>query len=641
MRRPTVRRKQPGIALFPFLAVLICTMGALIVLLVLVVQQARANVAGAAKEPDEPATIDQEELGRLQEQEEDLQWRAGLLQEQRDQYAQDLANKRLELSHLEDHIRRLEDQAKKLIATVEELRKSGKGQLADRRQAKKQLAEMEREIEQKKSELDDARKEVLRRRPAYAIIPYDGPNGTSRRPMYVECTEEGIVLQPEGVVLSAEDFQGPLGPGNPLDAALRAAREHLKRAGLQSEPYPLIIVRPSGALAFGACRTAMKHWESEFGYELVDQDAELKYPPPDPQLAATLERAVKDARQRQYMLASAMPNRFGSEGRMTSFRAADNPDIGAIDDGPGVGQRNRGDSRSGVTRGVPSVGSGGTGMGTGPRGATGSGGNGASGQGGIGDRPTTAATSGRYAAGSAQSGTYGQRSATGGGNSASGSSSTPGNQLRGGGPSGQGPSANGGQSYAGGVAGGTAPSGASTAQSPGGTSMMSSGARSGSPGSSLGSSGGNSAGSSGDSASNQVSTGSAAPSQSMSFSPQMQKARKAIKSRGENWGLPNASPKATGITRPIRVECHADQLKLLPEKGEARTPLIVPIEDDLTQNLDALVDAVWRHMDRWGLAVVGGYWKPVLAVNVQPGGEQRFAELQQLLRGSGIEVERK
>ena len=37
-------RRQPiGIALFPFLAVLICTMGALIVLLVLTVQQARKS----------------------------------------------------------------------------------------------------------------------------------------------------------------------------------------------------------------------------------------------------------------------------------------------------------------------------------------------------------------------------------------------------------------------------------------------------------------------------------------------------------------------------------------------------------------------------------------------------------------------
>ena len=37
--------RQVGGGLFPFLAVLICTMGALIVLLVLLVQQARVNAS--------------------------------------------------------------------------------------------------------------------------------------------------------------------------------------------------------------------------------------------------------------------------------------------------------------------------------------------------------------------------------------------------------------------------------------------------------------------------------------------------------------------------------------------------------------------------------------------------------------------
>jgi hypothetical protein len=131
------------------------------------------------------------------------------------------------------------------------------------------------------------------------------------------------------------------------------------------------------------------------------------------------------------------------------------------------------------------------------------------------------------------------------------------------------------------------------------------------------------------------------PQQQAAASPQMQKVRKAIKRRGENWGLPNASPKATAIVRPIYMECYADRMLLIPERGEARTPLVVPVEDDLSRNLDAVVGAVWQRMDRWGLAVLGGYWKPILTIDVKPGGEERFEELQQLLRGSGIEVERK
>ena len=44
-----------------------------------------------------------------------------------------------------------------------------------------------------------AAKSKLAKRPtSYAIVPYDGPNGTHRRPIYIECTAQGVILQPEG-----------------------------------------------------------------------------------------------------------------------------------------------------------------------------------------------------------------------------------------------------------------------------------------------------------------------------------------------------------------------------------------------------------------------------------------------------------
>jgi hypothetical protein len=650
MRRPTVRRQQPGVALFPFLAVLICTMGSLIVLLVLVVQGARAGTASAASAVVEPTpAIDPEELKRLTEAEEDLTWRANMLAEQKTQYADDLAKKRLELAHLEDHIRRLEDEAHRLQAQVEELMQSEKAGFADEAGAQQQLAEMRSEIDAKKDQLDKARKEVMRRRPAYAIVPYDGPNGTSRRPMYIECSEKGIILQPEGVKLSALDFEGPLGPGNPLDAALRAIREHWKRNGLQGEPYPLIIVRPDGAVAFGAARAAMKHWESEFGYELVDQDAELKYPPTDPSLATTLERAVSDARSRQQMLASAMPSRFGAEAKLTSFRAADHVNYEQFaDDGGAPGGMSGGTGRPG---GLPSTSLSGNGMGAGPRGATGSGGSGTSGQGaydgssatagnGRGMNGGTAATSasfsapgangqgGQYASGAnartaGPPGTYGGNAAQGSTTPGGGSSTADGSptgRYAAGNNSAQGSAS--GSSVPGGVAGGSAAKGSTSAS-------------------------GNSSGSGGSSSSGDASQqAGASPSLNVNMgsppvSAQKQKARKAIRSRGENWALPVSSSKATAVKRPIRVVCGPDQLVLLPEAGDSRTPLLVPCPDGLAPNLDGFLETVWRHMDRWGLAVSGGYWKPVLTVDVQPGGDERFEELQVLLRGSGIEVERK
>jgi hypothetical protein len=100
---------------------------------------------------------------------------------------------------------------------------------------------VQNEVAQKKKELEDKQKQKSGEK-WYALIPYDGPHGTRRRPIYIECTDIGIVLQPEGVVLLPDDFRGPLGPGNPLDAALRTIRERIaQEGGKAGEPYPLIV----------------------------------------------------------------------------------------------------------------------------------------------------------------------------------------------------------------------------------------------------------------------------------------------------------------------------------------------------------------------------------------------------------------
>ena len=76
------------------------------------------------------------------------------------------------------------------------------------------------------------------------------------------------MLQPEGIELNENDFEGPLGPGNPLAAAVRAAREYMlgqkefdPEAG---EPYPMLLVRPEGITAYYAAREAMKSWGGRF-----------------------------------------------------------------------------------------------------------------------------------------------------------------------------------------------------------------------------------------------------------------------------------------------------------------------------------------------------------------------------------------
>lgn len=111
--------------------------------------------------------------------------------------------------------------------------------------------------------------------------------------------------------------------------------------------------------------------------------------------------------------------------------------------------------------------------------------------------------------------------------------------------------------------------------------------------------------------------------------------------KGKNWGLPEAQRHVTGVTRPIRVAVQKDKLILLPER-EDRRPQEIGLSPEMTaKELDILVAGVQRQMRSWGIAVDGGYWKPALSVDVQPGAEGRFAELRSALDGSGIEVQRK
>ncbi|MCU0872273.1 MAG: hypothetical protein MUE50_08000, partial [Pirellulaceae bacterium] len=354
MRRLASRKTQVGISLFPFLAVLICTMGSLIVLLILVVQQARVQADTLADQRRrEESSQDQSAQKKLIQEAEDWQWQREILEQQRRQLAERLADSRLELSHLEEHIRRLEQNWQRLQAEVAEMNRLQPG-TQQGASAEEELARLRAEITAQKKQLDQLRQQYAEKRRSFAIVPYQGPHGTRRRPIYIECRQSGITIQPEGITFGPQDFTGPLGPGNPLDAALRAIREHWTRLegdAAQGEPYPLLIVRPDGAVAYSMARAAMAGWDDEFGYELVDDEMELAYPPGDPSLKRVLQGTIQTARERQALLAAAMPSRFDAPSP-TSFSVPQGEAWGGMEEG------SRSGSAGGRTSGGSAFGSG-------------------------------------------------------------------------------------------------------------------------------------------------------------------------------------------------------------------------------------------------------------------------------------------
>ena len=96
------------------------------------------------------------------------------------------------------------------------------------------------------------------------------------------------------------------------------------------------------------------------------------------------------------------------------------------------------------------------------------------------------------------------------------------------------------------------------------------------------------------------------------------------------------------MTRPIHVAVLSDRFVLVPDVGDDRPPIHQRISPQLTQaEVDALVSSVQKEMKAWGIAVEGGFWKPILDVEVAPDAEQHFADLQTALQNSGFELQRK
>ncbi len=604
--------------LFPFLAVLICTMGSLIVLLVVVVQQARAGAQDVTPPKSEVqakvAENSAEIVQRLQEQKEHYEWQSSLLAESYQKTTQQLADKRLELSHLEDHYRELLEQLKDMQAEALAIQQAGKDRQNDVSGVQAEISELTAKIALAKEELEDAKQRLASRPRTYALVPYDGPNGTRRRPIYIECLPDRVVLRPENIELTGEDFREPLDADNPLASALRAKREFLMQRGLVSadnEPYPLLIVRSGGASAYAAARVAMKAWEAEFGYELVEDDLELEFPAADSQLAGALEQVVEESRQMRRrvraLVAGQSPRQSGPY--LTVSRS------GGFERAQGGSAQTRGFASAGNKRFENESSDR---AGEGPRsGRYTSGGQGTPENGGV---PGVAERNGAGLSGREQ---YGNQTVAGrdggqsfsdqrGGTRSSRSSNDMGTN---GSLQNERPISTGLQDSAGGD---TNPASSPRGQLAGQTGRSAPGQR-----------GPNQAG--------QATGGDSQPGASgQPFNP----FESLAQSRGDNWALPNATTDAFGITRPIRIVCDSQRLLVVPERDTGEQIQVFRHNGRVPEVIDDFVEAIRRRLRSWGIAGQGVYWKPLLQVEVMDGTEDNYEDLVALLEDSGLEVTR-
>jgi len=684
----------PTISLFPFLAVLLCTMGALLVLLVLFSRS--ASQAGVR---EAEAAIEELELAR-----ENARWRRDQLDGVRQKTNDDLSRARLVLAGIEENTRELEDELARLVGVVEALESEAK--IADAAD----LAALEVKLTNARESLDKARADQATRPAAYAVVPYVGKHGTHRRPLYIECCVDGVFLQPEGIRLTPGDFDGPPGPGNPLASALRAAREQMARTvpnpgDPASQPYPLLLVRPSGVMAYYAAREAISSWGNEFGYQLIEDDWTIAYPPPDVAIAEAENRAIEESRRRLQWLAETHPQRPAKPARQyraaptrggvvenggpsvlgdqSQFEWKDQPAGGTPTPGGSRGGRSFNGGGPGVAAAANGVAAGPGGRGTGTGGGSGQGygagaGLGQAGAGGDGVAPgrpflSAAGTpddpagdailaSGRGMGGGLGGGAGspgGTVQGDGGGMAGNGPEGTPG--AAGGafgkpglagqpgqtGPAGGvGGSGEPGTDAAGGGAGrygaaGSSFAGGDTGSAAGGTAGgAANGAASGSTAGSAGSGnlglGGPASGASGGAGGDvsmpgMLSVGGGGAGGAGGGSGSL------ANSRGANWASLATNDRPVPLTRPIRVECGLNEFRILDDAGR-RIQTRVPIDGDTASAIDPFVGALHAKVKNWGLAGDRMYWRPELVLSATSDGQSRRDDLERLLADSGIDV---
>ena len=617
---------------FPFLAVLLCVIGALVLLLVINVANSRASarnqVQSELTEAIEEAKERSDYLVSISEE----------LQARRQQVGKQIELRRSELARAEDHIERLEKdllEAQARLEKLEDMQESSELKAND----PARIQELKDQIEAQKLRLAEAIAERKDQTPAFSIIPYEGANRTTRRPVYLECTAQGVVIQPEGVLVSIEDLGPPHGPGNPLDAALRVLRNAYQSRdaiyGITIPPYPLLLVRPEGIASYALARSAMSGWDDQFGYELIDAQMELAFPDGIPELKTDLVRALGVAKDRQRALVAALPAKYSrnpfatkteetwdsidadlARGANRSESIARGSQVGKdsgieqdrrwemIEQLPAssLGRSDSNGSSSGLMPAGKELGSGGSGVGSTVEAETST----AQGDGSRGDR------SGSEGTGSEGTGSEGTQ---GGGSQVEGSMSPTSGGAR--------SSSNRFSASSSGSSGGSA----SLEQSPEDEQMhraMQEQAIKQQAGESLPGSRASSASSASAGESKKKTSGADSDLKPISLTA------------GKDWATSRMDNRSTPVSRPIRIIVLQDRWLMCSEGQDWKYDAEISLEQGPQAASAELQESIRDRVESWGLSLPGGYWVPSLSVQAAADAEQSLLRMQRLLEGSGV-----
>ncbi|MBI1913217.1 MAG: hypothetical protein HYS12_00410 [Planctomycetes bacterium] len=294
------RRNQLRPDTFPFLAVLLCTMGSLILVLMILDRRARLAARDRAEEAWARAEKEEaEETARLRRQQETH--RLARLEHHRFQVTR-LTTQEKELraeyervrSRLEATLRSLHEGeqeeaglAQRRFDTAKQLEQARQG-LAGRKERLVQVERRSGEIRTERERLSadllrleesltQLRQQRQREQRTWSVVPYVGRRGRNSRPFYLECTSSGLIFHPDHLTLdSSRVGMEPL--VKEVKRRIDQRRQATPAGDPSAQPYWLLLVRPDGILHYYVALAALKALDVEYGYEFVDADWILDFP---------------------------------------------------------------------------------------------------------------------------------------------------------------------------------------------------------------------------------------------------------------------------------------------------------------------------------------------------------------------------
>ncbi|MCA9035507.1 MAG: hypothetical protein KDA91_10260 [Planctomycetaceae bacterium] len=353
------RQHQNSVSLFPFLAVLVCAMGALILLLLVTTRQIREQrlAQGTPSEtvPLKLPLVTGEELSSdVDSSARDLE----LLQDQLRSVTIELADEtekarqlRSEISQVNQELEISRSQGQSLSTEASSLKASL--ELGSSQDVSREVAEVEQSIailEQQRSELaeklSEAEQRILLRRqelvtlneevtgtyqemherrsavlslrrqaastssarpkPGETVVEFTNARGTSLNPILVNLSERGMEFLPTEIRLTEDDLRGTSLRNNPFLEGVYALSEFRgKRAG-QGVPYVLLLVRPGGASPFYTAQRILTDSGIHFGYELLTDEHQIHAGETDSEEAAFVRDAVLKSLAEQRALLARM-----------------------------------------------------------------------------------------------------------------------------------------------------------------------------------------------------------------------------------------------------------------------------------------------------------------------------------------------